>query len=322
MRAGEIGKGDLLIAVAVMAAMCATSFYFSPSIRISGGMGLCLPSPNLWNIEPIWSWGANTLLLGLIAVGCWLLNRTYNFIRSTRPVLPAMFLILAASNPWTDAYLTASTLLCAANLIVLAVAFGCYRSLNATQEMFLIGTIYSLGSMCQYAFLPFLLPVVAGAIIMKAFRVKEALAMLMGLVAPYWVGIGFGLLPLDSFRLPELSNLFGGFVETPDLIIILSSIGVAMFLGLLLGFNNSMKLYAGNSRVNALNMMISLMGVVSMVCIIVDFTNMMTYLATLYFTVAVQIANLCALWTFKREWVICLVPAVIYIGFFIAMVLV
>ncbi len=233
-----------------------------------------------------------------------------------------MFLILAASNPWTDAYLTASTLLCAANLIVLGVAFSCYRSPNATQEMFIIGTIYSLGSMCQYAFLPFLLPVIIGAIIMKAFRVKEALAMLMGIVAPYWVGIGFGLLPLDSFRLPELSNLFGGFVETPDLIVILSSIGVAMFLGLLLGFNNSMKLYAGNSRVNALNMMISLMGVVSKVCFIVDFSNMMAYLATLYVAVAVQIANLCALWNFKREWVICLVPAVIYVGFFIAMVLV
>ena len=322
MRARGIGKGDLAIAVVLAGTMCAASLLFDPKTRLSGEMGICLPSPNLWDIIPIWSWGANTLLIVLMAVGCFVLNRHFNFIRSTEPVLPGMFLVLVASNPWNDVSLCASTLLCVVVMLCLTLLFGCYRSTNATQEIFLIATFLSIGSMCQYAFLPFIVPMVAAAIIMKAFRLKEALALLMGLVVPYWIGIGFGLIRLDSFRLPEFSNLFGGFAETPDLILLLSSTGLAMLIGLLLGFNNSMKLYAGNSRVNALNMAISLTGLTSIICIIVDFSNMMAYISTLYFAVAVQIANLCALWTFKREWVVCLIPVVVYVGFFVAMLFV
>ncbi len=162
--------------------------------------------------------------------------------------------------------------------------------------------------------------IVAGAIIMKAFRIKDIVAMIMGLIAPYWVGIGLGLLPLDSFQLPELTNLFSGVAASPELITLFVSIGFMAFIGLVLGFNNSIKLYAGNSRVNALNMTISLIGVTSMICVIIDFTNMMAYLTTLAFTVAVQIANLCALWPIKREWIVGAVPAVIFIMCFLIMV--
>ena len=320
MKYQGIGKRGLAISIIIMAAMCVASFLFAPDARLSGESGICLPSPNLWKIDPLWSWGINTFLLGAIAAGAFLLNRHFNFIRSTEPVLPAIFLFLAASIPWNDSHLSASTIICAVNLLCLAVLFGCYRKANATQEIFIISTFISIGSMCQYAFLPFILPIVAGAIIMKAFRIKEFCALLMGLAAPYWVGIGLGLIPLENFMLPRISNLFAGLTTPPDLVVLMLSVGIASFFGLILGFNNSIKLYAGNSRVNALNMSISLMGLTSMICVIIDFSNMMAYLTTLFFTVAVQVANLCALWTIRREWIVGLVPAVIYIIFFFIMV--
>lgn len=319
MKYQGIGKRGLAISIGIMAAMCVASFLFEPATRLSGESGICLPSPNLWNIDPLWSWGINTFLLGAIAAGAFFLNRYYNFIRSTEPVMSTMFLVLAASNPWNDTHLSAATIICAVNILSFAVLFGCYRKQNATQEIFIIATFLSIGSMCQYAFLPFIISIVAGAIIMKAFRIKEFFALLMGLIAPYWIVIGLGIIPLENFNIPQISNLFTGFAAPPDLIILMLSVGVAGFIGLLLGINNSIKLYAGNSRVNALNMTISLTGVVSMICVIGDFTNMMAYLTTLFFTVAVQIANLCALWPIKREWIIGAVPAVIYIGFFIAL---
>ena len=319
MKYQGIGKRGLAISILIMAAMCAASFLFAPGTRLSGESGICLPSPNLWDIVPIWSWGINTFLLGAIAAGLFFLNRYYNFIRSTEPVLSTMFLVLAASNPWNDTHLSAATIICAVNILCLAVLFSCYRKQNATQEIFIIATFLSIGSMCQYAFLPFIVPMVAGAIIMKAFRLKELCALLMGLIAPYWMGVGLGLIPLDSFTMPEISNLFTGFAATPDLLMLFLSVGIAGFIGLVLGFNNSIKLYAGKSRINALNMAISLTGVMSMICIIIDFTNMMAYLTTLFFTVAVQIANLCALWPIKREWLVGAVPALIYIILFLIM---
>lgn len=311
----------MLLAILAMAAMCVAAFVLQPEERLSGELGICLPSPNLWVINPISSWLINTVLLGGIAAAAFFLNRTYNFIRSTQPVAPALFLVMAASNPWITGYLCSSTLLCAVNVLSLWVIFGIYNSRNATQEMFLIATFISVGSMFQHAFLPMIVPYVATAIIMKSFRIKELLAVGMGLIAPYWVGVGLGLIPPEWFRMPEITNLFDDYAQASDLFVLMLNIGVASLMVLLLGINNSIKLYAGNSRINAMNLAITLLGLTSMACIIIDFSNMMAYLATLYLAAAVQVANLCALWHFKREWIVVAVPAAAYIAFFIAMIL-
>ena len=142
----------------------------------------------------------------------------------------------------------------------------------------------------------------------------------MGLVAPYSVGVGLGLIHPDWFTVPEFTNLFSDFAKASEIVVLAVSVGVAIFCGALLALNNSIKLYAGNSRVNALNMTITILGVVCVVCIFVDFSNMLAYLGTLYFTVSVQVANLCALWHMRREWIAVAVPAFVYVIFFILMI--
>lgn len=186
--------------------------------------------------------------------------------------------------------------------------------------MFVIATFISVGSMIQYAFLPMIVAYIAAAIVMKVFRFKEFLAMLMGLIAPYWVGVGLGLIPLEWFSMPQITNLFDGYAGTSDMLLLIISVGIAVFCGVILGINNTIKLYAGNSQVNAMNLTISFVGVVCGICVVIDFSNMMAYLATLYFVIAVQVANVCALWNVKRERVLVAIPTIIYIGFFIAMV--
>ncbi|MDE6008315.1 MAG: hypothetical protein K2G90_03805 [Muribaculaceae bacterium] len=321
VRKRGIGKYSLLLAAVGMIAMCVVAFIMQPEKPLTGNLGICLPSPNLWNINPVASWIINTVLLGCVAAGGFFMNRTYNFIRSTEPVLPVMFLILAGSCPWVTYNLCASTLLCVVNLLSLSVLFSTYKSSNATQEMFTIATLMSVGSMFQYAFIPMILPYIIGAIMMKAFRVKECLALLMGLIAPYWVGIGLGLIGLDSFKLPDFSNFFIDFTQTSERYILMVSVGLAIFVGAVLALNNSIKLYAGNSQVNAMNMCITILGGVSIICVVVDFSNMIAYLATLFFTVAVQVANLCALWNIKKEWLVVFVPGMIYLALFILAIL-
>lgn len=310
-----------MIAVIAMLVMTAISFVFRPDEKVSGELGICLRSPNLWQINPVLSWLMNTVLIGVVAAGGFFLNRTYNFIRSTQPVLPAMFLVLAGSNPWLNYYLSSSILICVVNLLALSVLFGSYASRNATQPMFVIGTLLSIGSMFQYAFLPMIVAYVIGAIMMKAFRFKEFMALGMGLSSPYWIGIGMGLLNLEWFNFPEISNLSSDFAKASDIFVMALSVGVAVFFGSILALNNSIKLYAGNSRVNACNMTLTLLGIVSVICIIVDFSNMLAYLDTLYFSVAVQVANLCALWKLRREWLAVAIPSLIYVGFFVVMLL-
>lgn len=321
LRERGIGRTGLILTVIVMVGMCVVAFLFQPPRHLTGELGFCLPSPNLWDINPVSSWLINTVLLGGVAAGGFFLNRTYNFIRSTEPVLPAMFLILTGSCPWITYHLSSSTIICVVNLLSLSVLFRAYNTRNAAQEMFTIGTFLSVGSMFQYAFLPMAPVYVVGAIIMKAFRLKECLAFLMGLVAPYWVCLGLGLIRPEWFEQPQLTNLFSDFAKASELFLLMAGVGLAIFFGFILALNNSIKLYAGNSRVNAMNLCITLLGLMCVICIVVDFSNMTAYLATFYFTVAVQVANLCALWHIRREWLVVFIPSLIYICLFMGMTL-
>ncbi|MBD5309835.1 MAG: hypothetical protein HDS10_05340 [Bacteroides sp.] len=321
VRNRDIGRAGIIGTSLMMVGMCVVAFILQPEKPLTGNLGICLPSPNLWDINPVSSWLINLVLLGTVAAGGFFMNRTFNFIRSTEPVLPAIFLILAGSCPWITYSLSASTIVCVVNLMSLSVLFTTYKSPNATQEMFTIATLLSVGSMFQYAFIPMILPYILGAIFMKVLRIRELLAFLMGILAPYWVGLGLGLIKPEWFAMPEISNLFTDFSRTPELYVLMAGVALTAFAGTVLALNNSIKLYAGNSQVNAMNLSITVLGGVSIICIVVDFSNMITYLATLFFTVGVQVGNFCALWHIKKGWLVVFVPAVIYTTLFLITVL-
>lgn len=315
------GKTGMLIAAATAAAMCVLSFVFQPERPLPAQTGLCLPSPGEWHLPVLWSWIINTSLLGLITIGAWLLNRTFNFIRSTEPVMPALFLLLTSSNPWITGELSSSLIICSVNLIWITILFTAYDSKNATQPLFAVATFISIGSMFQYAFLPMGLAALIGALIMKVLRFKELATFLLGLISPYWIALGFGWIKFSEFRLPEPLPLFSGSYDGTTLFLLMLSVGVAIFIGVMTGFAVGLRLYAGNSKVNAMNGVITWTGIISVICILIDFNNIFAYLATLYLAVAVQLANLCALWQFRHEWLVTFLPGTVFVTFFILMLL-
>lgn len=317
-----IGKLGVAIAMALAFVMCLLSFLLPSDRVISGNFGICLPSPDLWAINPFLSWIINIGLIAIVTGGIAFLNHSFNFIRTTEPALPILFLIMTCANPWITSELSASILLVAVNVLSLSFMFKSYASRNATQDMFAVATFIGIGSMFQYSFIPFIIAYLIMAIVMKVMRIKEFLAFIIGLTAPYWVGIGLGLVPLSSFHCPEIVNLFGIYENPIEIILLLVSTGTAIFLGIMTGLTESMKLYAGNSKVNDMNFCVSILGIVCIISIIVDFHNILSYLATLYFTVAVQLANLCALWNLSHRWLVTVIPSFIFIAFFVAMIII
>jgi len=155
-----------------------------------------------------------------------LLNRSFSIVPGqASSTLSGLFLLMATSIPWIGGVLTTSVIIAPAIMIVMAILFGSYRQSNATQELFAIATILSLGSMLQYAFLPMIVPVLVSALMFKCFRVREIIALGMGLIAPYWVAIGFGILPLERLTMPSLTNLFAMASHRGVLLICLINLG-------------------------------------------------------------------------------------------------
>lgn len=314
-----MGKEGMTLSVLAASAMCAIAFFAGSPNALGGDMGICLPSPNEWGMEPLWGWVFNTALLAVLTVTLYFVNKEFTFVQGSDTVLTGMFLIMATSNTWVSGMLTSSALLALANLICLLVLFGCYRKQNATQELFVIATILSLGSMIQYAFI-FMMPVyLIGAIMLKCFRFKGLIAFLMGVAAPYWVGIGLGITPLESFTMPTFSNLFDGYGTKSGLFFGLLNIAVTVVVGLVLALNNGVRLYAGNTQRRLYNMVINVLGLVAAGCMVVDFNNMVAYMVTTYMITAVQFANLFALWNVNKGWVWLLGLSCLYIAGFVMM---
>lgn len=308
----------LIPAIAVAIAMALLVYFYRPVEFLPLSYGICLPSPDMWQIQPLVSWLINVLLIGLTTLIIYLLNKSYNFVRTTEPVLPSLFLIFSCSNPWSVQELNTSVFLCLINIVGIGIIFGSYDQRNATHQMFTIGVLWGIGSMFQYAFLPMIFVGLLWAGFMKVFRLKEILAFFGGIVCPFWIAYGFGIITFDDFHFPALVSLFDTTKDQTDIFFLLLGIGLATFSGFILWLMESFRLYAGNSRVNAMNLCITVLGGASVICMAVDYENFTSYTMTLYFTVAVQYANICALWHhISRPWLVTAIPSFLYILLFL-----
>lgn len=321
MTTREFGQGGLAASLIIAAAMSAAAALTAPANPPAGVAGLCLPSPNTWLPGSLLSWGINLLLLLGLSFGLSFANKTHGFITGSGTLLAAFFALMTASNPWMDHGLNSSLILAAANLWCLSTAFSNFKNGNATQGVFLIATVLSAGSMIEYAF-AFMVPVfIAICVLLKCLRFKEFLAMLMGLVAPYWVALGFGLVAPEDFHLPELSNLFEANGPGVGTLIVLINAAMTAFLGFILALNNMVKLYAGNSRRRLINLAFNLLGICCVILAVIDFNNITTYLATVYMVAAVQVANLFALHHIRKSHIWILLLMALYVALFLLAVI-
>lgn len=317
-----MGKGGLILAIATAVAMSIMAFLTGATIPNGGESGLCLPSPADWNLLPVASWTINLAILLLSALGLGLLNRSFSVVPGqASSTLSGLFLIMATSIPWIGGALTTSVIIAPAIVIVMAILFGSYRQSNATQELFAIATILSLGSMLQYAFLLMIVPVLVSALMFKCLRVREVIAFGMGLIAPYWVAIGFGILPLESLTMPSLTNLFAMASHRGVLLICLINLGFTALLSLVLALYNGVRLYAGNTRRRQFNMAVNMFGLTCLAGMVFDSSNLSAYIVTFYMSAAFQQADLFALWHFRRPWIGALIISALYITSFLMCVL-
>lgn len=286
-----IGKEVLTLAVIAALVMAAVAFFVDTPAVLPADAGLCFPSPDQWKFPAFFRWLFNTALIGAVAVLLSTLNKEYRLIPGSDTIFLGMFLIMAVSNVWISGLFTTSSILAVVNLICMLMLFSCYDRYNSTKDLFVIGTLMSFGSMFQYAFI-FMAPVyLIGAIIMKCFDIKVLIAYLMGLAAPYWIVLGFGIVSPDAIHFTRPTHIFA-FVSKGDMVVGFLNVGLTVALGVLLTLSNTFNAYTGNSKKRACNAVINLLGIFLLACMIFDFENLVVYLSSAYFITAFQLGKL------------------------------
>lgn len=265
--------------------------------------GIAVDSPNLWNFTPVWSEILNVAGLGICAIVLFFINKNFSLIKTGQPLGASFFLPLCFSNLFIGGHWSATPVVTLFVLFIYASLFNAYRARNGTRPMFFVATCLSIGSMFEYAFIPLGIAAFAASFLMETMRPKEFLAMGLGLISPYWVAIGFGLINPLELRLPHPVTVFAGKM-TPEIFLTLTVAGVMALCAVILSLYNGLILYAGNTRVRRSILVMNTFGVISAVSMLLDVHNARAYLGVCNIWVAMQLANLFALRDLRRAGIL------------------
>lgn len=273
--------------------------YNPPEVIPAVEEGICFPSPGQWGIAPVWGKTLNLALIFLLAICIYLINRTFGIIRTAMPLMASIFLPLCCGNIFISGELMPGTFVLALTLLSTATLLNSYRSRNATRSVFLAATYISIGSMFCYAFLLMAIALFPAIAEMKTGRWREYAALIGGLISPYWILIGLGIVNPLEFH-PEMPQSV--FTSQPDTQLFTMTVcaGVLLLATILLNLSNTVKLYAGNGKTRNFNNVVNYFGIAAAAGMIFDYRNIMAYICVFNLWSALQLANIFTLRQLRR----------------------
>jgi hypothetical protein len=172
-------------------------------------------------------------VLCLLATGGILLalNKVFTFVRSMTHLFVSAFFLLQLAHPSGLVSLNAGTLLGLMGAVTLMPLFASFQDSHAQRSIFLIFALVATGVMFHYGFLMLIPVYLLGFANMRVLDFKGMLAMLIGLVTPFWIVMGLGITSPSDAHLPQWALM-----ERPQLTIqfgmalATSAIGIALMV--------------------------------------------------------------------------------------------
>lgn len=303
----------LMMAIAVVGTI--VSYGIGNIKHLPGDTGMWLPSANDWIAVGRVSLAVNLALNGVIAVMLLLLNKWFNILRNPSNLFAGMFFILQMSLPDLMGQFYGGTLLCLVMLFSTIVLYCTYNQPFPRQPIFLIFFLLTVGSMTQYAYVFYLPVFLIGCAQMRILDVKTVLAAMIGIITPIWIMWGFGIVTFADLEMPKFVNVFSA-LDTREALQMLVSVGLTVGILFVLGMINLLKVYHYNSKMRAYNGFISIMSVVTIILIIIDYTNIVIYVPLLNCCAAFQIGHFFVSNEFRRSYIAILGIVAVYCGLY------
>ena len=299
-----------------MLAAARMAFIFGDLTYIQGDRGLLFPSVNLWVSDHWLEMAINTGLLLVIGLGWMLLIQFFNPMRAMTALHASFFLIMSASTPDLLDQLYTGTVLALAILGCVGLLWPTFANETGTRNIFLIFTILSGLTMTQYAYAIFIPVFLLGIVQMKIFSLRTVLAMLLGLITPWWLVLGAGLADPADIHPPEFANFFTQFDYTDAIQLVAVTITTIVLL-VAAWTTNVMKVLTLNVNLRAFNGSLSMISLYTVLAIVADFTNAATYLPLLYLLTSYQLAYSFVSHEGRRTYIGIIFVILIYIAFYI-----
>lgn len=221
------------------------------------------------------------------------LNKIFNPMRVMTNLQAGLFMIMQGAIPASAVWFGSGEMLALVAILCVFLLYASYSDSGAMRNIFLAFLLISALSAADTAAL-ILLPVFWLALAqMRIFSLRSVLASLMGLATPWVILIGLGIVPVDmiQFPLPKVASFSAA---APDDVPLLVTVATSAFLTLAAWLQNAMKILSYNARYRAFQSVLSVLSLVSILAVTLDYTRVMAYIPLLNCCAAMQAAHLFA----------------------------
>lgn len=309
-------RGTAIVAALLLAGGALWAYLTADLTPIVGSQGIALPSPNLWIPDPEVSLWVNVGAIIVLAVMMVVVNGLFNFIRSLSIGYATLFLFMELSEPDDLSQFNGGVLMLAGVLVCMPLLFSAFANPQATRRIFLLFFLLSAGMAVYYGFL-FLLPLfLIGMLQMRVLKWRPLLAAVLGIITPWWIMVGFGIIDVTKLAWPEFTGIFAGF-DPEEAIHGVVIAAVTGFLSIAAWVMNFTKLITYNAKTRAMNGFVSLGALAAMLMMAFDYSNFPAYMSVLNCFTAYQIGHYIAIRQPDNGYIFSLTIMVVYVSFYI-----
>lgn len=230
------------------------------------------------------------VMMALIScIMLWMLNRWYFITHSSSKIYIGIYALGVASVPSLCVGLSSGVVMGMTLIFCVLMLYSIYQRRTGTRRVFLVFFIIAAGSIYDYAYAGYVLPLLLGCGQMRCLSLRSVIAAAMGIVTPFWIGLGFGWISLSELTAPALTFPTAESIAmyAPAMRVLVA--GMWIITGVLTVVNTA-TIYGHNAKIRANNGVLALMSVWTVVAIPVDFAHIMSYLPILMALAAVQTA--------------------------------
>lgn len=305
-------RASMVMGIMLVALCCVTVYFSDASVVSPGDRGVAFPSANEWIDSRLWQCVSALALNVAIIVMMSMLNKWFNLLRSMTYIFALFFAILQAGTPTLTASLSTGPVMCVVVMACMMLTLSCYSRPEASRRVFLVFFLLSGALTTQYSYIFYLPVFLIGCGQMRIFSWRTHMAAFLGLVTPWWILMGFGIIRFHDLHLPSFTSIFSG-ADFSTLLSFLIVVGLTVLLSVISYLANFMKALAYNAQARARNGLLLVVFLFTLIAMAADYIDMSAYVTLLNFCAAMLLSQFFVRYRGDRSWIWILVLATIYI---------
>ncbi len=285
----------------------------APDLNLFGVMPAIL---NYWQPSATTGLVINIVVMGAIMLMMGLINKAFNVLRAMTWLEIGLFAIMQAAVPYEVLTFNPGVVVALTVLVGLFLMFRSYGEPSDVYGVFLTYLCLAFGVMMQYSLLIFIPLFWLISAQMRIFSLRSFLASLMGIATVWIILLGFGILSVDEIKMPTITSIFS-IVEQPRMYYLMVVSGVTALLLVVSISLNLLKTIAYNAKARAFNGALLVVAITTIVAMVIDYKNLLSYLPLLNVCAAYQITHYFVNHRYERQFIAVFAVIGVYLALYI-----